>query len=93
MCTVSYRLSADEVQRKLEMRESLMKRSAIFHVVLGAQNLGSNHVGLSTGHIRILRENVRKYVYNFRISEFLTPLTLIYKYSNGNIFCKRVIFY
>jgi len=48
------RLSADEVQRKLEMRESLMKRSAIFHVVLGAQNLGSNHVGLSTGHIRIL---------------------------------------
>ena len=77
MCTVYYRLSADEVQRKLEMRESLMKRSAIFHVVLGAQNLDSNHVGLSTGYIRILRENVRKYVYNFRISEFLTPPTLI----------------
>ena len=43
-----------ELKRKLEMRESLMRRSAIFHVVLGAQQLGPNHPGLSAGHINIL---------------------------------------
>ena len=34
------RLSAAEVDKKLEMRESLLKWSAIFHVVHGAVRLG-----------------------------------------------------
>ena len=33
------RLSDTEIARKLEMRETLMRRQAIFHVVLGARKL------------------------------------------------------
>jgi len=49
-------LSMEEIRRKLEMRESLMKRSAIFHVVLGAAMLTPMAEDVSSGHIRILEK-------------------------------------
>ena len=39
-----FRLTAAEVDKKLEMRESLLKWSAIFHVVHGAVRLGKKPI-------------------------------------------------
>jgi len=55
------RMSAEEVKRKLDMRESLMRRSAIFHVVEGAKWMfhrgmmpATDKLGLT--HVRIMEK-------------------------------------
>ena len=51
------RLSKEEVEKKLDMRESMMKWSAIFHVVNGARRFHGtwNWKDEGEGYIRILQ--------------------------------------
>jgi len=51
-------LSMEEVEKKLKLRESMMFRSAIFHVVLGAQRVDAAVKSgiVSKGHIRVLQK-------------------------------------
>ena len=48
-------MEKEGVQQKLKMRESLMQRSALFHVVLGAKALCQSD-DVSTGHTRVLKQ-------------------------------------
>ena len=48
-------MEKEGVQQKLKMRESLMQRSALFHVVLGAKALCQSD-DVSAGHTRVLKQ-------------------------------------
>jgi len=53
--TLLHDMEKEGVQQKLKMRESLMQRSALFHVVLGAKALCQSD-DVSAGHTRVLKQ-------------------------------------
>ena len=72
-------MEKEGVQQKLKMRESLMQRSALFHVVLGAKALCQSD-DVSTGHTRVLMQllaiiKARIYVMANNLTPCPTPHT------------------